>query len=199
MKKQIDFVYGKTLSLPLYVGDIVELPITATEDLTIGAMSLIYFIPNEYIKITKVSMSNGEEVLSHFVDEPEVTSTPHERSGWYAASTPLELKSGEVFMSIEFEVVSDIPMGTEIKFVMMDDPLVEFAGDAPEFVSYQNKTISINLVKKVKLTATKAKEYQEYLSKPIHQMCSNCKHLMSTKCGLGGFVVAKGGVCKLYE
>ncbi|GEM_PF-5906486 len=199
MRNQISFVYGNPAVTPLVVGLPYSIGCVATQDISVGAINLEFKAP-EGIKITKMTLKNGEEMAFHCVDEPEFPNVPFWKAGWFSKpDNPLELHAGEAFLTLEYELTEVLPIGTEIRFTMMDSPTVNFAGPFPEALQYYNQTIDMLLMVQGKTTISDRKQAQGYIGKPVYDTCSKCQMYADRRCGMGSFVVAKGGKCDYFE
>jgi hypothetical protein len=201
MRNKISFVYGASQQVSLTKGQLFDIDIKATETLEISSMSLMFTIPDNMAKIVKAVIPGGmagvEEGWSDIQWGNPQEPFPQIRIGWFNIQ-PYQIIAGEVFMTITIEIIHDIPSEYEIKFNMVDDPLVEFSGPMPLAEIYQNKTIQMDVYKNVHLTIANSKINQGYVSKPVFDTCVKCKSFSGRKCLLGNFVAAKGGKCDLF-
>jgi hypothetical protein len=112
--------------------DLFELPIFATNDLNVGAISMILKFPKELVTIDnlqliidneKLRMNNDDDNLVYNVIGDEL------RIGWYESERALNYKSGEPVLIISGKTTNNFKSGDVIKFSIANNPLCEFADE----------------------------------------------------------------------
>ena len=188
--EKITFIYTM-ISQKLTIGQTVEFPVKYTGAEGVTAISLVLRYLNDAIEIQDVTCDKATE--NFLTGKP----FPNElRIGWFG-QTPIK----DFTIVIKAKILRDIPLNEVIKFVTYEadpiNPLNELAGE--DYEGMEGVVLeTVSLTQKATVAAKKA--YQEYVGKPAHPSCSTCKNYDGVKrCGVGGFVVAKKGLCKLFE
>lgn len=188
--EKIKLIYDY-VSTELKENKIINIPIKldVNRGLQVTAISLVLRFPNEYISINNIS-SDIQNMMSGNPHPNEI------RIGWYDM-TPINTFN----IIIECKILQNVPIGTPIQFAVYEEdpnnPLNELAGsDYEPIIMSELNTTSFTQ----KATVSAKKLAVEYTSKPVLNNCSKCNSFDGkNRCTIGGFVVAKGGICKLYE
>ena len=186
---RITFDYSYALTT-LKAGSLVEIPISTTTTQKVSAISLILRYLNEYIEVQEVTKNfeNGNFMVGY--------PFPNEvRIGWFS-STPIEAFT----ITIKCKVLKDVPIGQQVMFTLYEadpiNPLNELADE--NGIPIEGVVLAATSLAQKALVAER-KEAQGYIGTPVVKCCSNCNERALNRCSIGGFVIAKKGICKLYK
>jgi hypothetical protein len=123
-KVYLDYNNSKKLSS----GETFELPLSASGDLSVGAISLILGFPKELIQIENVQLiiDNKRKNLDYNVKSGLL------RIGWFETEGALNLTKDKPFMIIKLRTSGNFKPGDLIKFKIENSPLCEFADEKGE-------------------------------------------------------------------
>lgn len=187
--ERITLIY-KNVAAILKAGQIIEVPISLTDEMDVTAISLTCKYPNDLIEVVDITSDIVSENFLFSQLPPDQV-----RVSWFH-QTPI--KTFEI--KIKCKVLADVPLGQELKFVAYEadqiNKLNELAGwDYNPIEGVELHTVSLTQ----KATVAAKKAAQGYTGKPLYPKCSNWpNHDGVKRCTIGGFVVAKGGLCKLH-
>ena len=123
-----------TPKIEIYYQDLIRLnsnesfviPIIATKDIDVGAISLILNYPKKLVMIDNVQFStiNGNNKLEFHIQENEL------RIGWYEDENDLNLKQNKPIIIISGKTTGNFEQGDIIKFSIFNNSLCEFADES---------------------------------------------------------------------
>jgi hypothetical protein len=130
-----------------------EMPIKVTNDISIGAISLILKYPKELVTIDNLQLiiDNELDAINQNMNLFYKVNGDELRIGWFEEDEAINLKNNESFIIIRGKTSSNFKAGDEINFRIKNDALCELAdenGDPIENVTLNTYSIEhINTLK----------------------------------------------------
>jgi len=109
---------------PLYAdpGQVLNLPVTASMDMVVGATSLILEYPAHKVEIIDVHMAGTQIPVTHYAHKGTL------RIGW-SEMMPMQINNNQDLFVITIKTAADFAKGDAIIFQLAQDPLNEIADD----------------------------------------------------------------------